>query len=584
MPIPAINRVSRQQQQQTVPVPNVHVQQSTQVPSQQQQQQQQQQHAQQSLHRQQSAPQKQKLIASDIVLDNNSPKLDVHSKIRMFPHQQALTAKMVELETAPRRETFIGVLKDPPGSGKSFPLLALMLYEKRQYGRTQNLLVIPHNIHKQWVEYIEQFSDELCAMSLMYYGDITALFYDARALFEYDILITTASFYDMVSSTVRSIGAWFNRVILDEIDSISFVNMGTIPSQVIWLVSASAELTKRGAYIEHARKNGVVCDPTFIKRSINLPPLSAEHHTCYNEYVDILQQDLLSNDDLKALYAVDYTSFKFPYLRNENAVTNPKELLSAKFRNTCIELHSTTDSIKSLEKGVKVRADLPQIMAQKMEKKNDLEKTVDKILKIVARTKCALCCDDYVSPDAEKKRSKTKCCGITFCTPCLSAWFEKISRCPRCCKEVKRGHPFLEQDDDPIDVSTGAATPKDKMETFHEILKKEIARENFRILVFSDMTGTFIKVQEILKKENLPLAEIEGNQYTMDRAIADYKSGKRPVLLVDSQSYGAGMNMEMTTCVIIMHKTEREYQIIGRAQRLGRKDRLYVHHLAYPRE
>src|SRR6478609_2854219 len=233
---------------------------------------------------------KQRTESQDIVLDTSSPKLDVHAKIRLFPHQQSMVAKMIEMESTPRKNTFIGVLKDPPGSGKSFPLLALMLYEKRQFGRTQNLLVIPHNIHKQWLKYIEDFSDELQAMSLMYHGDITSLFYDARPLFEYDIIITTSTFYDMVTSTVRDIGAFFNRVVLDEIDSIAFFTMAQVPAQSVWLVSASAELTKSGVYMEYAKRNGIVCDPLFIKRSINLPPAIVEHHTCHNEYVDILKK------------------------------------------------------------------------------------------------------------------------------------------------------------------------------------------------------------------------------------------------------------------------------------------------------
>lgn len=534
----------------------------------------------------------------DVVLDATSPKVDVYSKIRMFPHQQALTAKMIEMETNPRKGPLVGVLKDPPGSGKSFPLLALMLYEKRQLGRTQNLLVIPHNIHQQWLKYIADFSDELQAMSLMYYGDITAMFYDARALFEYDILITTSSFYDMVTSTVRDIGAWFNRVILDEIDSISFFTMSAIPSQVVWLVSASAELTKSGVYMEYAKKNGVVCDPLFIKRSINLPPPLTEHHSCYNEYVRIMQQGVLNETQLKAVYAVDFTTFKFHYLRHEDAINDAKHLLSAKFRDDSLALHSTIDSIKTLEKGAKYQSYLPQFLAQKVEKKDELEASVKRILALTARKKCALCCEDFSSKIlqqkqmdngenasilTDRKRAKCKHCKVLFCMSCWKSWLQKTPRCPKCC-DANMKEDDLEEDNSPVEAVSEPNGLKDKMETFHDILKKEIARKDFRILIFSDMTGTFLKVQEVLKQEKLAFAEIEGNQYTMDRAMADYKSGKRPILLVDSQSYGAGMNMEMTTGVIIMHKTERENQIIGRAQRLGRTERLHVHHLIYPNE
>lgn len=528
--------------------------------------------------------------SQDIVLDASSPKLDVHSNIRLFPHQQALVAKMIEMETAPRKETFIGVLKDPPGSGKSFPLLALMLYEKRQFGRTQNLLVIPHNIHQQWLKYIADFSNELNATSLMYYGDVTALFYDARPLMEYDILITTSTFYDMVTSTISSIGVWFNRVVMDEIDSIAFFTMARVPSQSVWLVSASAELTKSGAYMEHARKNGIVCDPVFIKRSINLPPPLIEHHTCYNPYVDILQKDILGKGKMKSVHAVDFSPFRFEYLRNENMISNPKQLLSATFSDHCLALHSTVDSIKTLEKGAKYQTYLPEMLGKTVAKKAQLEKVIGNILTAVGRSRCPMCCDCYaetvlVGTDRkQKERVSTKCCSLLCHKECMEKWLQKTPRCPRCCKECKIDEEYLLPDVEPVTPLAPPNPLQDKMEEFALVLEKETKRPNYRILIFTDMTGTFLKVIHVLKKHGLDYGEIEGNQYTMDGAMADYKTGKRPILLVDAQSYGAGMNMEMTTSVIIMHKTERELQIIGRAQRLGRTEQLHVHHLLYQGE
>ena len=546
---------------------------------------------------------KQRTESQDIVLDTSSPKLDVHAKIRLFPHQQSMVAKMIEMESTPRKNTFIGVLKDPPGSGKSFPLLALMLYEKRQFGRTQNLLVIPHNIHKQWLKYIEDFSDELQAMSLMYHGDITSLFYDARPLFEYDIIITTSTFYDMVTSTVSQIGAWFNRVVLDEIDSIAFFTMAQVPAQSVWLVSASAELTKSGVYMEYAKRNGIVCDPLFIKRSINLPPAIVEHHTCHNEYVDILKK-VLEKDKMKSVYAVDYSPFRFEYLRNEDVITNPKQLLSATFRDACLALHATIDLVKTLEKGAKYQSYLPEILGKKINKKNALEKTVNNIIATMGRSKCPMCCDDYAAQrpgDSEpRKRVVTKCCGLLLHKDCMKTWVNKVARCPRCCvefddkekegglqtglSEKEKEEEYVLPDEEPVEPLPTPSPLKDKIPEFRAILEKECARDNFRILVFSEMTGTFLKITPILKEKDLKYSEIEGNQYTMDRAMTEYKSGKKPILLVDAQSYGSGMSMPETSCVIVCHRSERELQVVGRAQRLGRVDQLHVHHLVYPGE
>lgn len=540
------------------------------------------------------SPKAESNVTSKVILDEQSPKLDVHSKIRLFPHQQALTAKMIEMETTPRKGTFVGVLTDPPGSGKSYSLLALILYEKKQFGKTQNLLVIPHNIHKQWIEYIKNFSDELQVKSLMYHGDITALFYDARVLSQYDILITTSTFYDMVTSTTRDIGVCFNRVIMDEIDSISFFTMTKIASQSVWLVSATADLTTSGAYLEYTKRNGIRCDPSFIKRSINLPPPSVTYHSCFNEYVDIMK-NVLNSQEMKSVYAIDFTMFKFNYLRNEDAISTPKKLLSAKFRDDCLHLHSTIDALKLLELGAEYQTYLPQVVARQIEQKEKLQASVNKIIENVGKTYCAMCCDRFLSPvmtvvdgqehNVDRPIGKTKCCRHSFCFSCLHKWIEKTPRCPTCSNKLTGNDIDIESPSNDVNKdSKDIKDIKDKMDNFEEILLAEVSKDNSRILVFSDLSGTFTHVQDILKKHNLPFAEIEGNQYTMDRAMADYKSGKRPILLVDSQSHGAGMNMEMTTAVIIMHETDREAQIVGRAQRLGRTDKLRVHHLIYPSE
>lgn len=296
--------------------------------------------------------------------------------------------------------------------------------------------------------------------------------------------------------------------------------------------------------------------------------------------------------------AMDFTTFKFSYLRNEDVILTAKDLLSAKFRDSCLALHSTSESIKTLEKGAKYQSYLPKFLAEKVEMEEKLRALIERILSLTGRKKCAMCVEDFAKKEEmivfehgerkevtkERERVKTKCCRTLFCTPCLNSWVEKTPWCPKCSSTIEHLAKDVDVDVDTVEPESANVGLLDKMEEFEKVLDKEVARENSRVLIFSDMSGTFIEVQNILKKKGILFAEIEGNQYTMDRAMADFKSGKRPVLLVDAQSYGAGMNMEMTSAVIIMHKTERENQIIGRAQRLGRTDRLYVHHLVYPGE
>ena len=507
-------------------------------------------------------------------------KNNVAADIKLFPHQQALLYKLIEMELKPRDDTFIGVMKDPPGAGKSYPLLAMMLHEKRVYGKTQNLIVIPPNIHAQWLEYIENFSSDLSAKSLMYYGDITALFYDARALLDHDILITTSAFYSMVTSTVRDIGAWFSRVILDEFDSIAFFTKEEIPSQAVWLVSASADLVKDGAYKKHAKNNTIMCDPAFIRRSIDLPAPKLESHPCYNEYVEILQQDVV--DDLGALHAVDFTRFRFEFLRNEQTITSAQELLSATFRNKSLALVAAKDAIGKLEDAAKIQSYAVDNFIKTKAQMAVLTKELQNIVALLDGRKCPLCANPF---EEGSDRGLTFCCRTKCCKKCLTDWIDKVGRCVKCV------HPMKVEDILADDSPLPAPLPKkrkhlyrDKMDELSEILKAETARENFRILIFSDFSGTLLRVRAVLDEQKLPYAEIEGNQYSITRAMNDYRSGKKPVLIVDSLQFSSGMNLECTSSVILSHATERQAQIIGRAQRLGRTGVLYIHHLLYKGE
>jgi SNF2 family DNA or RNA helicase len=81
-------------------------------------------------------------------------------------------------------------------------------------------------------------------------------------------------------------------------------------------------------------------------------------------------------------------------------------------------------------------------------------------------------------------------------------------------------------------------------------------------------------------------AYLKGNGYQIQSTIEKYKTGNVKVLLVNTQAYGSGLNLENTTDMILFHKfdTEIEKQVIGRAQRFGRKQPLNVHYLLYENE
>jgi SNF2 family DNA or RNA helicase len=111
-------------------------------------------------------------------------------------------------------------------------------------------------------------------------------------------------------------------------------------------------------------------------------------------------------------------------------------------------------------------------------------------------------------------------------------------------------------------------------------------KEDAKILLFAAFDNTFNNVVPILKKLGTHYEYVKGNSNQIRCTIERYKEGNTKVLLMNTQHFGSGLNLENTTDMILFHKfdTENEKQVIGRAQRYGRKEPLNVHYLLYENE
>ena len=57
-----------------------------------------------------------------------------------------------------------------------------------------------------------------------------------------------------------------------------------------------------------------------------------------------------------------------------------------------------------------------------------------------------------------------------------------------------------------------------------------------------------------LTKNSITHKKIVGHPTTIQNTINNYKSGNIKVLMLNSKSYGSGMNLDMTSDIIIYHK------------------------------
>lgn len=100
------------------------------------------------------------------------------------------------------------------------------------------------------------------------------------------------------------------------------------------------------------------------------------------------------------------------------------------------------------------------------------------------------------------------------------------------------------------------------------------------------MPRLLLKLKKKLSELNISYHILKGQASTVQKHIDDFKNKKVRVLMLNAQFFGAGMNLQMTTDLIIYHRftKEMEEQIIGRAQRLGRTCPLNVYYLIHDNE
>jgi SNF2 family DNA or RNA helicase len=113
-----------------------------------------------------------------------------------------------------------------------------------------------------------------------------------------------------------------------------------------------------------------------------------------------------------------------------------------------------------------------------------------------------------------------------------------------------------------------------------------VNKKDAKILIFADFQQTFDKIKYKLEHEKINYDILKGTNKTMENIINNFKNGNTKILMLNATNFGAGLNLQEATDVIIYHRftKETEEQVIGRAQRLGRTTSLNVYYLIHNNE
>ena len=591
----------------------------------------------------------------DETSEKNEQIYDIN--ITLKDHQLSMIKRCIDIENI--NICGLGIMNDKPGCGKTYAILGLIYITKKK----NNIIVIPQNILGQWCDSIHSFSNGLLTYKkFIEYNDILDLYNKDTTLFEYDILLTTSLYYNVIAT---SCSYKVNRVFFDEIDSISNFVMNEINANFIWFVSASFRYSELGIYTTKIDEELIPyiickCKDEYIKKGFILPEPKINKIICKNIYMDNIFSGLFNKEEYKVLNAMDYSRLKNKFsskiAQNETEaldiiVKDKLEIIETEElrMNDIVKALETTDdeirtkslheqfyiSKKSLEES-KYKLNLikerlkeynccplcynefeqfeKKVLSpcckniicnkctnnwfQKMKKTNCIYcnkqdiKYEDYVLikNECYENKCILCDKEYETMD---DRYYSNCCNKKTCKNCLNEWYNKLlkKKCLFCYQDDISIEDFKnekEYEDMKINIQNGIIyTKKTKLEFIEYFIKTKIYSNKSKIIICSDYIGIFNNIKKLFISYHIQYLELDnGNVEDIYHSIKKYSYGYINVLLLNSNLFGCGLNLECTTDILFLHKTNDilEKQIIGRAQRPGRKDSLNIWYIMYENE
>jgi SNF2 family DNA or RNA helicase len=313
-----------------------------------------------------------------------------------------------------------------------------------------------------------------------------------------------------------------------------------------------------------------------VKASFDIPELMKTIVKCKAPLVLNVLKGLTSENVIKSLNAGDMnTAIKELKIRNVNTENNIIYIimknLKDELRNKQLILKCTQDMwFDSAE----TQTERIHILKEQI---HNIEEKIETLLqRLVDNSMCSIC---YLEIDDGK--IITPCCKNSFCLACLVKWTQYKNSCPTC-----RHNPFnivemyvIRPNINLVHNDVKTEELLDKFVEFEKMIVKMNTKE-CKVLIFSEYNDTLEKIEKILCKNKINSLTLQDKG--INSKIDKYKTDKEfNILLINSRYFGCGINLELTTDIILFHKfdTSLEKQVLGRAQRPGRKSPLNVWYL-----
>lgn len=531
--------------------------------------------------------------------------------ITLFPHQLACIYNMEKLETNEpiitdeyTKQTKIGINGDATGYGKTLSMIGLIIRDKMEWDldlpyveeiiTTEANGLIRTRIFKRYDKLpctlilvsqsiIGQWEKELDKTELKYTSIISKKYLDNLNINDYDVILTIPTMYNKLILDYKNY-VW-KRFIFDEPGHLRVASMKQIKAGFYWFVTA----TPNSIVFYHKDCKGFMkdilspCwfdfnkhfndiliqnDPEFVKESFSLPVINNYYYDCLQPVFNTIS-DFVS-DNIKSMIEANDIVGAISVLGGGKS-SNIIELIKDKktkeindINNKLIFYGNRNDQEK-----IEFYTDKKEHILKQLEE-------IDKRFNDMINGTCYICYENITEPVMEYN------CQTILCGKCLLKWLQCNKSCPLCRHNIDsksliyidnkshQSEKCLDKINEPRILT--------KNEQIIDIINKN---KNGSFLIFSNYDNSFKSICNVLDENNIQFAQIKGNIKTRERNINLFKTKAIPVIFLNSNYNSAGINLQEATDIIIYHNMSdsTKNQIIGRAQRIGRKLPLNVHHL-----
>ena len=560
-------------------------------------------------------------------LDESSPM--ANSQFPLKPHQRTILYRCMQLESGRLQiskdmelETQVGVIADKAGSGKSHVILSIISMSKvrdtcvkynsfsidsavsiitttQNFHNNVSVIFTHHSLVLQWTDYAR-----LHPNIRFYVFDSARSVYDIPSVWDnYDLVICSAQYHNQFVQYTDNHDVRFARAFYDDADNLHIKSCYKVNASFYWFVTSSIDnlryphghreyrekISRYVTLCEGIRSSGYIRNffnqvmwpsrafqniivknkDEFVEESLGIDGTITNIVLCKEPLSHMVTQANifrhLKKNDVRA--AMD--------LLQQLPETNIVDMCINKFN---IDIQILQKQIDEVDQDPRYQTDerRMQIKEGLEVQKREVENKVNLIKDRLQTTSCPICFETM------ENKTIMKCCSNAFCVKCIGIWVSEHNLCPICKSNTNLTNLLIVNNETQEKVPEEALN--DKIMNVMNIIREDRIK---KILLFSEYDYVFNDIIQYIDLATTTFYFLKGNTTQTQAVLKKYKDPNiTTILFLNPYYHGCGLNLENTTDVIFLQKFDNaiEKQIIGRAQRIGRKSQLRVWHFLYNNE